>query len=263
MSTAPYAVIWEVTRVALHCNVDLATLDLQYDQRLTDMDTLWHTLRSHQLFKGKSFPAKSDPIAWREGLYNNFVCEGDALVKLTATMHVSRSKQGPAMQLELHPLKREEGSRLLRQFGSDRFLEVRIPCIDSWLAGVDGAEALVARWLTNESHPFLNRRWSAFFIRERSEKFESKDAKHVQDSKIIFCERVLFFAERGRDLPSARSTISTLSKTLSLPTRSACSRKDMLNWLLNFKENCEQSYLKLFSRIGLGQYHVSSVTKLH
>lgn len=228
-----------------------------------DLDTLWHTLRNHPAFKGKSFPEKSDPIAWYDGLYNNFESEGDALVMLTATMHASKSKHGPAMKLELHPLKREQGSRLLRRFGSDRFLEVRIPSIDSWLAGQEGAVALVARWLANELHPFMDRRWSAFFIRERSEKSEVKYVKQGQDSRVIFNERVLFFAESGRQLPSTRPTTSALSKTVDPIARSACSRTDMLNWLLNFNENCHESYLKLFSRIALGQWHVSSVIELY
>lgn len=252
MFSAPYVVIWEVTRVALHCDVDVASLDLQYHERLMDLDTLWHTLRNHPSFKGKNFPAKSDPLAWHNGLYNNFESEGDALVMLTATMHASKSKHGPAMQLELHPLKREQGSRLLRRFGSDRFLEIRMPSIETWLAGVDGAEALAARWLANESHPFMDRHWSAFFVRERSEKSEVKDDKLGQEPRVIFNERVLFFAESGRHLPNARPTISALSKSIGPRARMACSRTDMLDWLLNFDENCDKSYLKLFSRIALG-----------
>lgn len=252
ISSAPIVVIWEVTRVALHCGVDVASLDLQYDQRLTDLDVLWHTLRNHPSFKGKSFPAKSDHIAWRCGLYNKFECEGDSLVMLTATMHLSRSRRGPAMQLELHPLKLEQGSRLLRRFGSDRFLEVRIPSIDTWLAGEEVAAALFARWLANESHPFIDRHWSAFFVRERSEKSETKDAKHGQAPRVIFNERVLFFAESGRGLQDDGQTMSNTSNSMSLQARLACSREYMLNWLLNFDENCDQSYLKLFSRIALG-----------
>lgn len=253
MFSAPTVVSWEVTRVALHCDVDVASLDLQYDECLLDLDTLWSTLRSHPSFKGKDFPSKSDPLAWRDGLYNNFESEGDALVMLTATMHASKSKHGPTMKLELHPLKREQGSRLLRRFGSDRFLEVRIPCLETWLAGVEGSEALVARWLANESHSFMNRRWSAFFVRERSEKSEIKEVVYGQEEvRVVFNERVLFFAESGRHLPNARPTISALSKSIGPPARTACSRTDMLDWLLNFNENHDKSYLKLFSRIALG-----------
>lgn len=263
MLRAPAVVIWEVTRVALHCDVDVESLELQYDERLLELDTLWHTLRTHPSFKGKSFPAKSDPLAWRDGLYNNFESEGDALVMLTATMHATKSKYGPAMQLELHPLKREQGSRLLRRFGSDRFLEVRIPSLESWLGREDGAETLVARWLANESHTFMDRHWSAFFVRERSEKSEIKGDKPGQEPKVIFNERVLFFAESGRHLPNARPTISALSKSMGPPPGTACSRTVMLNWLLNFDENHDKSYLKLFSRIALGSYHLPLVALLY
>ncbi|KAI3396950.1 hypothetical protein diail_11563 [Diaporthe ilicicola] len=256
MLGAPAVVIWEVTRVALHCSVDVASLDIQYDESLADLDNLWHTLKSHPSFQGKRFPAKSDPLAWHDGLYNNFESGGDAVVMQTATMHATKSKHGPAsLQLELHPLKREQGSRLLRRFGSERFLEVRIPSIDTWLADEEEAEDLLARWLANESHPFMDRNWSAFFIRERSEKSEVKDVQRGQEARearVIFNERVLFFAESGRNLLKARPTNSALSKARAPTAQEACSRSDMLNWLLNFNENRDKPYLKLFSRIALG-----------
>ncbi|KAL1859561.1 hypothetical protein Daus18300_009562 [Diaporthe australafricana] len=252
MFSAPAVMIWEVARVALHCGVDVASLDIQYNESLRDLDILWHTLKSHPSFKGKSFPEKSDPLAWRDGLYHNSESEGDAVVMQTATMHATKSKHGPALQLELHPLKREQGSRLLRRFGSDRFLEVRIPSIDTWLAGEEGAEALLASWLADESHLFMYRSWSAFFIRERSEKAEVKDVQHGQEPRIIFNVRVLFFAESGRDLSKARPKNTALSKATAPAAWEACSRTDMLNWLLNFNENRDKSYLKLFSRIALG-----------
>ncbi|KUI72631.1 putative RNA-dependent RNA polymerase SHL2 [Cytospora mali] len=258
LANAPLVVLWELTRVALHCDVDLAHVDLRYAESWNNQNTLWDVLKMHPSFRGKRLPIKSDPLAWRDGLYHNFESDGGAAVLLTATMHATKTRVGPAMKLELHPLKRELGSRLFRRFGSDRFLEIRIPSVDSWLP--DG-EAVVASWLATQSHPFIGRQWSAFFIRDRSEKSLDPNAKEGPEAKVIFNERVLFFAESGKDL-KARPLRYIPPKRECKVVRSACARNRMLDWLLSFEMNSKESYLKLFSRIALGLSKTSPVLVL-
>ena len=250
---APLPVIWEVTRVALHCGVDLAHVNLRYDESWNDQDTLWDTLGRHLAFKKKRLPGKSDPLAWRDALLNNYESDGGAAVLLTATMHATEPSTVPLLKWELHPLKREQSSRLFRRFGSDRFLEVRVPSIDSWLKDEKDAEAIVASWLANQLHPFICRRWSAFFVRDRSEKAEIPNAQDDPNPRYIFNERVLFFAETGKGLSSTAIPDLIPPKSESQTIRTACTRKCMLNWLLNFEMNHGQSYLKLFSRLALGE----------
>lgn len=238
--------------MALHCDVELAHIDLQYTESWNNQDVFWGTLKQHPYFKEKRFPIKSDPIAWRDALNNNFDSDGGAAVSLTATMHATKARAGPLLKLELHPLKREQSSRLFRRFGSDRFLEVRIPSVDSWLSEEGGAEAMVASWLAAQSHPLISRQWSAFFVQDRSVKSQDPNAPEGPEAKYIFNERVLFFAEKGKGL-GTRLLDCIPPKSESRVVRAACTRNCMLDWLLNFKKGGKDSYLKLFSRIALGE----------
>lgn len=147
------------------------------------------------------------------------------------------------MRLELHPLKMEQSSRLLRYFGWDRFLEVRIPSVETWQHDDDDIAATAARWLTAEPHHFLGRQWSAFYVRDRPLKVEIADGQHITSTKTVFYDRILFFAEKGVDLPDASQ----------LGPRTALGRNSMLDWLLNWAANGSQSYLKLFHRVALGK----------
>lgn len=239
--------------MALHCGVDVASADIRYVESWNNYDTLWDTLKIHPSFEGRRFPIKSDPLAWRDGLYNNFESDGGAAVLLTATMHATRSSAGLALILELHPLKREQSSRLFRRFGSDRFLEIRIPSVDSWLKDEEDAEAIMASWLAGQPHPFIGRDWSAFFVRDRSEKSQDPNAKEGPEARVIFNDRVIFFAERGKGLTEVGTVTSIPPKNKCPVFRAACTRDCMLNWLLNFGVNGKESYLKLFSRIALGE----------
>lgn len=255
---APFAVLWEILRVALHCQVNLAQLNFQncLQDRWQDYDTLWASLKDTPSLRRHRFPAKSDPKAWRMCFEPH---SGDEAVILTATMHAVKSRVGPFMGLELHPLKREQSSRLFREFGSERFLEIRIPSVESWHCEDDDIAATAARWLADEHHEFLERSWSAFYVRDRQLKIETPGVGPAAEAKSVFYERVLFFAEDGRGLMGAgmRSSPSPGSTSIGMPTACppsmfACSRRTMLDWLLDWKKNGSQKYLKLFHRVALG-----------
>lgn len=180
-------------------------------------------------------------------------------VILTATMHATKSRRGPFMRLELHPLKREQSSRLFRHFGSERYLEVRFPTVDSWLCDAGDVEAMAAQWLTGAPHEFLGRQWSAFYVRDRQLKVEYPGTGPRGDSKPVFYDRVLLFAEKGKGLLEAEapavispSPTSTRSQETYSASKLACSRDSMLDWLLNLEDNGSQKYLKLFHRVALG-----------
>lgn len=205
-------------------------------------------MKNHHLFKGQRLPSKCDPRAWRLAVDHNFEFDGESVI-LTVTTHLIHSKVGPAMRLELHPLKREQSSRLFRQFGSDRFLEVRVPTADSWQSGEKDIEAIAARWLTRKPHVFMERQWSGFYVRDRPLKVETQEGHHDSESRPVFYDRVLLFAEEGKGLRLPSSCIDNMADRT---TQIACSRHDMLDWLLNLEKNDSQSYLKLFHRVALG-----------
>lgn len=240
-------------RVALECDVDVNRLNLDYDNTWKDQDVFWTFLKDSRAFKGQRLPPKSDRRAWLLGLEQNLEMNGEAVV-LTVTMHPTQSNVGPYMRLELHPLKREQSSRLFRQFGSTRFVEVRVPTVESWPSGVDKTEALAARWLTRSSHQFMERTWAGFYVLERSIKVEMAGGQHGSGSKSVFYDRVMLFAEQGKGLgePYLAKSLGPSNMDGHSP-RGACSRYAMVNWLLNLKANGAQPYLKLFHRISLGK----------
>lgn len=192
---------------------------------------------------------KSDPRAWRIAIEGDqsFLADNEAVV-LTSVMHPTHSKTDSTMRLELHPLTREQSSRLFRRYGADRFLEVRMPSLEGWQLG--DVEEDVARWLTDGEHSFLERHWSAFYVRDRPMKVDG-----LEEGKAVFYDRILFFAESGRGIAERRRRSARLRQENSSLDRMACSRSDMLDWLLNWKNNGAQSYLKLFHRVALGKLH--------
>lgn len=239
--------------MAMECNVDVAELDLQYNESWKDQDILWMSLRSCRAFKGQRLPPRSDRRAWKLGLDQNLESTGEAVV-LTMTMHPTKSKFGAPMRLEFHPLKREQSSRLFRQFGSDRFLEIRVPVVDSWQSGEDELEAKVARWLTRTPHHFMERKWSGFYVLERSLKVETVVGDHQSDSKAAFYDRVMLFAEEGKGISRLGLSQAMMSpSTIGHGLWGACSRNEMLDWLLNLELNGSQPYLKIFHRVSLGE----------
>lgn len=231
--------LWELTRAAVHCAVDLSPLRLSFDESWKDQDVFWTNLKNLRGFKGRRFPAKSDPRAWRAGIDDCFDGDNQAVV-FTATLHTIDATNGPSVRLELEPLKCEQSSRLFRRFGSDRFLEVRIPSLESWQTDEGDIEEVVAQWLTSGRHEFMDRIWAAFYVRDRSMKTQLGDGSKGQEPKVVFYDRVLFFAEAGITPSAARSVGPVFS------------RIEMLDWLLTLKDQDAQSYLKLFHRVALG-----------
>lgn len=265
LENAPFAVLWELSRVALHCDIDPAELDLQklLQDTWKEYDVFWTSLRGIPSLRECKFPEKSDPGAWRMCFEPH---AGNEAVILTATMHLEKSRSGHLMRLELHPLKREQSSRLFRHFGSDRYLEVRMPSVDSWQcdAPAGNVEAAVAEWLTGAPHEFLGRRWSGFYVRDRQIKVEFPGTSPREEPRPVFYDRVLLFAETGKGLlePHAlpavvSSSVSSQPPDVQPASAMACSRNAMLDWLLDFQANGNQKYLKLFHRVALGTFFLS------
>lgn len=210
-----------------------------FDESWKDQDVFWSTLKNLRAFKGRKFPPKSDPRAWRAGIHDSFDGVHQAVI-FTATLHATDWTTVPPVWLELEPLKCEQSSRLFRRFGSDRFLEVRIPSLESWHTDEPDIQETVAQWLTAERHAFMNRQWSAFYVRDRPMKSQLADGSKGREAKVVFYDRVLFLAEAGTNPLAAPSSLPVISRT------------EMLDWLLALKDQDAQSYLKLFNRVSLG-----------
>ncbi|RYP93189.1 hypothetical protein DL770_000664 [Monosporascus sp. CRB-9-2] len=252
LQCAPLPVVWEFMRAALYCSINTTDINVQYEEEWLDQEKLWAGLKAHPAFEGRRLPDKCDARAWNSSVHNNFRW-GSSAVVLTASMSLSQSRTGPAMILELHPLKLEQSCRLHRRFGSNRFLDVRIPALNSWNfpdVPEEGLEDIAARWLTRYPHGFLGRSWAAFWVRSEDRRSKPKSSQVGPDPKPLDYERVTFFAENdGGFLPTGTSF---LRESTPRESRVKRTRNGLLGWLLQYDQNGEEPYLKFFSRIALG-----------
>ncbi|RYO73939.1 hypothetical protein DL766_005898 [Monosporascus sp. MC13-8B] len=186
LQRAPLPVVWEFMRAALYCSVNTADISVRYEEEWLDQEKLWAGLKAHPAFEGRRLPEKCDARAWNSSVHNNFRW-GPRAVVLTASMSMSQSGTGPVMVLELHPLKLEQSCRLHRRFGSDRFLDLRMPTLNSRnfrdVPG-EGLEDIAARWLTRNPHAFLGRSWAAFWVRSEDRLSKTTPVVVFQEHQI-------------------------------------------------------------------------------
>ncbi|KAH8673530.1 RNA-dependent RNA polymerase [Xylariales sp. PMI_506] len=155
----------------------------------------------------------------------------------------------------MQPLTIELPHRLGRHFGSDRFIELTIPQIMSRnlpdyvkARGEAGAEALLD-WLLKGFHHFLGRKGAPIFVRpvKVTKAVTGSDGiismkKETQDRLCLFAETADSFRSFGYFPPT----------DVDVDRHTTVTRRCLLNWLLQFSNNTDQPYLKLFSQIALG-----------
>ncbi|KAL6833695.1 RNA dependent RNA polymerase domain-containing protein [Trichoderma sp. SZMC 28015] len=257
LTHAPLAVIWEITRAALHCKVSLDQFDLLYEPNDSwhDQSSLRDAISNHHLFHGKSLPPSSDPVAWHTAL-GDFQTKVKT-VTLSADLVYNQDSTGPLYSLQLHPLKLELGHRLARRFGADRFLEITIPSPSGSGSADEEPNVLkkdprslekIVDWLTKPEHYFLGRTWKPFFVRN------VKGKKISGTNRTTAIDRVYFFAcDANNFRPSAANGISPLEEALETKARTKMKLSGLLKWAIGIdnERNSEQPVTKLFSRLAL------------
>ncbi|KAL6884940.1 RNA dependent RNA polymerase domain-containing protein [Trichoderma longibrachiatum] len=254
LTQAPLAVIWEITRAALHCKVSLEQFDLLYEPNDSwhDQTKLRDIISRHSLFHGKSLPPASDSVAWKTALAD-FQTKIKT-VTLTAEF-VYNQDGGPLYSLRLHPLRLELGHRLARRFGADRFLEILIPSPSSSsdedpkvLKEAKSLEKIV-EWLTKSRHYLLGRTWKPFYVRGvKGKKISSTTRSAPQDRVYLFaCDANNFRT------PSIADGIPPLEEALETKRRTKMKLSGLLKWAVGVdnERNCQQPITKLFSRLAL------------
>ncbi|KAK0711886.1 RNA dependent RNA polymerase-domain-containing protein [Lasiosphaeris hirsuta] len=255
---APLAIIWEVTRISMHCNIDLDTLSLRYNPESWQkgISEIWKDLRQHPAFQGKTFPERPSADAFAAAL-TNFE-KGNNAVLMSVNLDYNPSGTGPLYLVDMKPLRFDQSCRLQRKFGGDRFFEILLPSptaigTPEVIKTPGGAEAVI-RWLTEVQHVFCLRGWRPFFTKDAGYRKPIRDYSLKADAvKPVFKDRVHFFAETGPDL-APKSQIASM-KAPHHKLRPELKVSEMLDWLLNISgspKNQSQPYLKFFSRIQLG-----------
>ncbi|KAH6606910.1 hypothetical protein Trco_006063 [Trichoderma cornu-damae] len=254
LTEAPLAVVWEIARAALHCNVPLDQFDLLYEpnDRWHNQHSLRDIISKHPLFHGKSLPQPSDSVAWQTAL-GDFQTKVKAVV-LTAELVYNRDASGPLYGLRLHPLELSLGHRLSRRFGADRFLEIIMPSpsvsIDDeprvLKEGRGDSLEKIVDWLTRSRHNFLGRSWKPFFLR---------NVKKSPGNRGTPTERIYLFACNGHNFrnPIAPDDIPPLEEALEMRSRTKLKLSGLLRWAIGIgdERNSGQPFTKLFSRLAL------------
>ncbi|ENH69849.1 Putative RNA-dependent RNA polymerase 2 [Fusarium oxysporum f. sp. cubense race 1] len=254
LNQAPLIILWELTRAALHCRVDLSTWDLEYQPNDSwhDQTNFRGQLFRHRLFVGQGLPAACDRAVW-DAAFGSFASQ-DKVVVLAAEFVCNAEDTGQLYRLKLQPPRLELGHRLARRFGADRFLEVIMPSPTSRDApdvikqDPQGANKVI-KWLTESFHYFVGRSWAAFYTREANKSI--KDPRPPHKSLTIMQERVYFFATDGINFRVPMSQFPPLEEVISLGHRTKMRRCDLLNWAINIEQNSSQPVPKLFSRLAL------------
>ena len=223
------------------------------------MNDIWRSLREQDLFRGKSFPERPSAEAFAAAM-TNFESKGNSVI-LSAVLDFNPDKTGPLYLVDLKPLKLDQGCRLTRRFGPDRFFEILIPSPTSQAAPpvilAPGGSEKVIEWLTQRKHSLVGRDWRAFYTKDAGYRKPAREFRLGPEAKPVFKDRVHFFAESGLHfrppLAKSRSGVPGVPAADELANRrSEFKASQMLDWLLEIGKNESESHLKLFSRIQLG-----------
>ena len=215
------------------------------------MDGIWRTLKKLDVFLGKPFPERPTGEVFAAALAS-FEGKGNTVL-MSASLEFNPDKTGPLFLVDMKPLRFDEGCRLTRRFGPDRFLEILIPSptannVPAMVKERGGADQIIW-WLTEKPHSLVGRQWQAFFAKDAGYRKPAKEFRLGPDAQPSFKERVHFFAENGHRFRP------TVFKSRDIPAahhRTELKVSQMLDWLLQLDQNEGQPHLKLFSRIQLG-----------
>lgn len=268
---APIAVAWEMMRIGVHCGVDLSTLDIQYNPQWATphgVDKMRADLKEYDannsLMEGddalanlrfRSFPEKPAPDAFAAGL-SMHESRGNIAV-MVASLSYSDKITGPLYRVDMQPMKLEDGCRLSRRFGPDRFLELLFPIptiadIPPHARFAD-ADKGILDWLINTRHSLVGREWRVFFTKDTGFRRQRSETLTAQEPKKVSAHRVHLFAESGHNFqPAPNDTDFVVSPDETAEYRTEFKVSQMLDWLLQLRMNTDQPVFKLFSRIQLG-----------
>ncbi|VUC25396.1 unnamed protein product [Clonostachys rosea] len=257
LNHAPLGVVWEITRAAAHCGVDIGEFDLVYKP-----NDAWHDqkkLRAQlatrsELFRGKGLPPQSNDAVWAASLQD--FRSGTKVVVLSIELTEAGKPSEPFYNAKLDPLHFRLGHRLDRRWGSDRLLEVTIPTLaPSKSSGLEAdrdraRSKTIIRWLCGQAHYFLGRLWAPFFTRPTKKPI--KDVREPEKSGDQYLEQIYFFAIDGNNFaPSIPNFAPPQHEAEMLQERTKMSLSELFEWSISGSKSGAQKVPKLFSRLAL------------
>ncbi|KAJ5407581.1 hypothetical protein N7509_001464 [Penicillium cosmopolitanum] len=214
-------------------------------------DDFWAWVQRHNQRCDQPLPPKSSRRAWDHAI-NDFKTDAPSeVVILTGEFNWCLPGEPGILKLDLNPLKTEKTCRFHRRFGSDRFMSLSIPApshAPNHLSCTDLSSGLrepIARWLTENDHHCLGRKWRPFFVEEVKSKRKVKAEPRF---------RVEFFAIDGVDFQHQHiHDIPLIAPALQRSdSHSPMTVGNLLEWHMPQQANSRQLNCKLFQRLSLG-----------
>ena len=232
---------YEVSRVALACNIPLDKIPAPNKSVEEDYDRFWSWLGKRPALNGLDLPERSSKAAWdaATGAFRNVALAGELL------------SVDELLTFRLKPLKIERSHRFGRRFGNDRFLAIGVPISDDASFpkhvkdNLENARRDVVNWLTDSDHQILGRTWKFFFIKDND-----KIAKSGLSSTLYL------FAVKGEDFRQIQPGLPRPDELCS--AHSPMDIFTLLDWFIPFQQNGIMQSSTAFSRIGLGMIELIS-----
>jgi hypothetical protein len=244
-------------RVFLHTGVSMSELKIPASLDFKNYDRLWQFLKAHQTLQGKVFPERCGKDVWAAS-WGEYLC-GTRGVVLSGSLRRS-TDDSSLIQFRLAPMELDRQHRLGRRLGNDRFLEIdmyEFQFTGKHIPTVIGEErrATVVEWLFNRNHFLFGRTWKPFFVKQLRLEKQKKNRKRIgglpEDGEKYYY-RVYFFAVDGPGFADCADRIPPLEAKnfkFDIPR--------LLDLIRPTHENETESFLKLFSRISLGDCSIN------
>ncbi|OCK74509.1 hypothetical protein K432DRAFT_409803 [Lepidopterella palustris CBS 459.81] len=241
MRKAPFIVRWETCRIALENKIRPIQLMDTYHEECSDYDSFSELIANNPECRKKVLDSKK---AWLSA-DNNFVG-----YTFKGKLGFNPTNTGPLFKLSLETLQQELSCRFQRAFGSDRFLYLTVPPLNSrTIPGhlknqVEHLQQRYDEWLL-AGHSFLGRKWRVFHV-EPGRK-QKKSARRVTDED--YGQRLVLFATSGCDLVPVRKGDKKDKKATRGKETSIF---ELINWFMSLEINSQQPFPKAYARLDLG-----------
>jgi RNA dependent RNA polymerase len=243
----PLRARYELERIGQEWKVEPKQI-LVGDKPYEKYSDFWQWLGEVGRRMNKSLPEKPSMKAWNAALGRYQGDRHSEAVILSGSLDWCDKDEAGIFKLKLNPLKIERTCRFHRRFGSDRFLSITVPSPSQpprhlGVRDQSSLREILTKWLVNNDHYFMRRRWRAFYVDDLKTKTKTKSG----ESRV----RVHFFAVDGSDftLKFHPPTISPTGETCESHTRMTVDQ--LLQWHIPLEDNRYQTDCKLFSRIDL------------
>lgn len=263
---APLATLWEFLRAALYCGVNPEGVFLGPSANTIHAPRVWNNqqalrqeIKGHRAFKGKALPQACLEDVWQEAM--GTFSSAQKSITLAAAISFCKQNGSPLLSLRLEPLRLELSHRFGRRFGSDRFLELKIP---SFVSGDERSNVTeIVDWLSKDNHFFLGRLWKPFFLKHdvrrqkmRSERSPISMSPSDLSTKNAYFERVYLFAIDGDCFRPLNGLYPPVEEAIDPKERTKFGLHNLLEWAVGIGEpsNAQQLHSKLFSRLSLSEY---------